>query len=77
MPPPDPPGTTRVLPMLLQIGDKFSDESGEWQVVARPYTSVGGKNVNVRVQRVEKPGVPEMRMWGAYEKISVQRAEGK
>src|SRR5437899_10312591 len=79
MPPPLPPGTTRILPMQLQIGDRMTD-SGEWQVVGRPYTTNGGKNAHVRVQRVSQPGVTETRMWGAYEKVSVRRAraeEGK
>ena len=57
----------------------MTDSTGEWEVVGRPYTTVGGKNSHVRVQRVDKPGVTEVKMWGAYEKISVQRAtrEGK
>jgi hypothetical protein len=42
--------------MQLQIGDKFSDESGEWEVIGRPYATAGGKSKNVRVQRVDKPG---------------------
>ena len=29
MPPPLPPGTTRVLPMQLQVGDRLADETGE------------------------------------------------
>jgi hypothetical protein len=33
MPPPEPPGTARVLPMQLQIGDRMTDSTGEWQVV--------------------------------------------
>jgi hypothetical protein len=45
----------------------------------RPYTSTGGKSTSVRVQRPDKPGVTETRMWGSYEKVSVKRAteEGK
>ncbi len=39
----------------------------------RPYTTNGGKNAHVRVQRVDKPGVTETKMWGAYEKVSVRR----
>ena len=73
MPPPLPPGTIRIFPMQLQIGDRMSDSTGEWEVVGRPYTTVGGKNAHVRVQRVEKPCVPEVRMWGAYEKVSIRR----
>jgi len=73
MPPPEPPGTIRVLPMQLQIGDRFSDESGEWEVIGRPYTTAGGKTSHVRVQRVDNPGVTETRLWGSYEKITVTR----
>ncbi len=77
MPPPLPPGTTRVLPMLLQIGDRMTDSTGEWEVVGRPDTTNGGKNAHVRVQRVNQPGVTETRMWGAYEKVSVRRARAE
>jgi hypothetical protein len=73
MPSPEPPGNTRVLPMQLQIGDRMTDSSGEWQVVGRPYTTTGGKNTTVRVQRVDKPGVTETRLWGSYEKVTVTR----
>src|SRR6266566_2730608 len=60
MPPPLAPGTTRVLPMQLRIGDGITDSSGEWEVVGRPYTTNGGKNAHVRVQRVNQPGVTEI-----------------
>jgi hypothetical protein len=73
MPPPEPPGTARVLPMQLQIGDRITDSTGEWEVVGRPYTTAGGKNSHVRVQRVEKPGATETRLWGSYEKVTVIR----
>jgi hypothetical protein len=76
MPPPLPPGTMRVLPMQLQIGDRLNDSTGEWEVVGRPYTTAGGKNSHVRIQRVDKPGVAETRMWSAYEKVSVKRMSG-
>ena len=77
MPPPLPPWTIRIFPTQLQIGDRMSDANGKWEVVGRPYTTVGGKNAHVRVQRVDNPGTTEVRMWGAYEKISVQRASGE
>jgi hypothetical protein len=73
MPPPEPSGTVRVLPMQLQIGDRMTDSTGEWQVVGRPYTTAGGKSTSVRVQRVDNPGVTETRMWGSYEKVTVLR----
>src|SRR4030095_2882151 len=74
MPPPPPPGTTRVLPMQLQIGDRMTSSSGEGEVVGRPYTTAGGKNSHVRVQRVDEPGATETRLWGSYEKVSVKGA---
>ena len=75
MPPPPPPGITRVLPMRLQIGDRLNDSTGEWEVVGRPYTTAGGKNAHVRVQRVNQPGVTEVKLWGAYERVSVRRTD--
>jgi hypothetical protein len=77
MPPPDPPGTTRVLPMLLRIGDRLTDE---YEIIGRPYTTNAGKDVHVRVRRVDNADVTMMRSWGAHERVSVKRAtaeEGK
>ena len=62
-----------MFPTQLQVGDKFSDASGEWEVIARPYAAGGGKSTHVRLQRVDKPGVTEARTWGSYEKITVIR----
>jgi hypothetical protein len=59
--------------MELRVGDRFSDETGEWEVVGRPYTTIGGKNANVRVRLVAQPTVIETRLWGAHEKVSVKR----
>jgi hypothetical protein len=61
-------------PMQLQLGARLSDDTGEWEVIGRPYTTVGGKNANVRVRLVKQPTVTEMRMWGAHERINVKRA---
>lgn len=36
--------------MELQAGDRLVDETGEWEVVSpRPWTTVGGKRVSVRM----------------------------
>jgi len=43
----------RVLPMRLQLGDRLTDKTGEYEVIGRPYTTAGGKTANVRVKRVE------------------------
>ncbi len=75
-----PPATLRVLPMELHVGDRLADETGEWEVVARPYTAVGGKIAHVRVRKVDQPAAVGVRSWSAHERISVRRAtaeEGK
>ena len=50
--------------MELQVGDRLVDETGEWEVTVRPYTSPGGKNVHARVRRVDRPATAEARTWG-------------
>ena len=50
------PAVTKVLPMDLRVGDRLTDETGEWEVVGRPFTTANGKNAHVRVQRVDQPG---------------------
>jgi len=62
--------------MDLKVGDRLVDETGEWEVVSRPYTSNAGKNAGVRVRKVGQPGQPEVteiRSWGAHERIAVRR----
>jgi hypothetical protein len=54
------PAPTRILPMELKIGDRLVDETGEWEVVGRPYTTAGGKNARVRVQRVGAPAASDL-----------------
>lgn len=66
------PAETRVLPMELQIGDRLTDETGEWESIGRPYTTNAGK-AHARIQKVGQPDVTEIRTWGAYERITVRR----
>jgi len=63
--------------MHLRVGDRFTNETGEWGIIGPPYTSPGGKTVHVRVQRVGQPATAEDRSWSAYERVSVSREEGK
>jgi hypothetical protein len=66
--------------MQLQVGDRLVDETGEWEVIGRPYTTAGGKSARVRGQRVGQPRATAIRSWGAHERVSVRRAtteEGK
>jgi hypothetical protein len=67
------PTERRVLPMQLQIGDRLTDETGEYVVIGRPYTTAGGKDARVRVQRVGTPGGTEIRIWRAHKRVSVKR----
>ena len=73
MPPPDPRGTTRVLPMLLRIGDRLTDETGEYEIIGRPYTTNAGKDVHVRVRRIDNVEVTMIRTYAAHERVSVKR----
>jgi hypothetical protein len=38
--------------MQLHIGDRLTDETGEYEVIGRPYTTAAGKTANVSVKRV-------------------------
>jgi len=61
-----------VLPIHLQIGDRFSDETGEWEVASRPCSTAGGKSVNASVRRVGQPASTEDRTWVAHERVHVR-----
>jgi hypothetical protein len=89
LPPPSSP-TIKVLPTQLQLGDRLVDELSEWRVAGRPYTrlsewrvagrpytSSGGKIVSIRVESVKQPGVTNVQVWGAHERVRVMRGEGK
>jgi len=67
------PAERRVLPMELQIGDRLVDETGEWEVIGRPYTTNAGKDARVRVRKIGQPDVTEIRIWRAHERVSVKR----
>jgi hypothetical protein len=58
--------------MQLQIGDRLTDDTGAYEVIARPYTTAGGKTANVRVKKVASD-VTMIRVWGAHERVAVRR----
>ena len=37
-----------VLPMQLRVGNRFTDDRGEWEIVGRPYATAGGKSVHAK-----------------------------
>jgi hypothetical protein len=61
-----------VLPLHLQVGDRFSDETGEWEIASRPYSTAGGKSVHASVRRVDQPATVQDRTWVAHERIRVR-----
>jgi hypothetical protein len=48
--------TASMLPMEIQIADRFTDHDFEWEVVTHPATLHGGKSLRARIRR---PGLPE------------------
>jgi len=71
---PKAPTERRVPPIELQVGDRLTDETGDWEVIGRPYTTAGGKDARVRVQRAGKLGGTGIRIWRAHERVNVKRA---
>ena len=63
----------RVLSMELQKGDRITDETGEWEIINRPYVSAGGKLVSAHVRKIDHPEAAGLRTWGADEQVSVRR----
>jgi hypothetical protein len=59
--------------MLLQVGDRLTDETGEYEIAGRPYTTNAGKDVHVRVRRVDNAEVAMIRTYAAHERVSVKR----
>jgi hypothetical protein len=66
--------------MELRVGDRFTDATGEWEVITRPYVSVGGKPASAHVRKIGRPEIADLRTWSAHERVNVKRAtaeEGK
>lgn len=59
--------------MDLQVGDSFTDETGEWEVVSRPVSMRAGKVVRARVRRRDDAAVTRDVTWPAHEKVTIQR----
>ena len=65
--------TASVLPMEIQIGDRFTDHDFEWEVLTHPAILHGGKSLRARIQR---PGLPESErkmMWPAHVRVKIRR----
>jgi hypothetical protein len=64
--------TISVLPMELQVGDRFTDYAGEWEIVTRPTVTHGGKTLRAKVRQPGQLIEREMN-WPAYVKIEIRR----
>jgi hypothetical protein len=71
-----PPHTAAIsiLPMEIQIGDRFTDEEGEWEVVSHPAALHGAKRLRARVRRAEQPGGERDVTWPAHVRVEIQRS---
>ena len=64
---------TKILATELRVGDRFTDETGEWEVISPPFTTAAGKNAHANVRKIGRPRLTELRTWNAYERLSVKR----
>jgi hypothetical protein len=60
---------------LARLTREIADETGEWEIIARPYTTNAGKDVHVLVKRVDNADVTMIRTWAAQERIAVKRQD--
>jgi hypothetical protein len=59
--------------MEIQIGDRFTDEEGEWEVVSHPATLHGAKSLRAQVRRVEQPATERDVTWPAHVRVDIRR----
>ena len=66
-------GSAAVLPMEVQVGDRFTDHGFEWEVLTHLTAMHGAKTLRARVVR---PGLPETERevtWMAHERVAIRR----
>jgi hypothetical protein len=69
----DTDATVSILPMEIQIGDRFTNHDFEWEVLTHPAALHGGKSLRARIQR---PGLPETERdmtWPAHVRVDIRR----
>jgi hypothetical protein len=69
--------TASVLPMEIQIGDRFTDAEGEFEVVSHPAALQAGKSLRTKVRRVGEPATERTVTWPAPVKLDIQRNPSK
>jgi hypothetical protein len=59
--------------MEIQLGDQFTDQGFDWEVVTRLTAMLGAKDMRARVRR---PGIPETErdmIWPAHVRVEIRR----
>jgi hypothetical protein len=59
--------------MEIQIGDRFTDEKGEWEAVRHPATLHGAKSLRARVRRTDQPAAEYNVTWPAHMRVEIRR----
>jgi hypothetical protein len=63
--------------MELRVGDRFTDETGEWEVIHRPFTTAAGRNVHACVRNIDQPQLTDLLTWNAHDHVTVKRASAE
>ena len=65
-------GSASVLPLEIKVGDGFTAEGFEWEVLTHPTAMHGAKTLRAQVVR---PGLPETERevtWQAHERVTIR-----
>ena len=65
---------TQIIPSELRVGDHLVEETGEWEVIGKPFSTGAGRVVHVRVRRVGQTDWTDLRTGEAHEKVNVRRS---
>jgi hypothetical protein len=63
--------------MEIQMGDRFTDEESEWEVMSHPTTLHGAKTLHARVRRANQPGAERDVTWPAHVRVEIRRSAGQ
>src|SRR5262245_65654343 len=69
--------TVSVFPKDIQVGDRFTEQGFEWEVLTHPTAMHGAKTLRARVVR---PGLPESERevtWPAHKLIAIRRTRSE
>jgi len=61
-----------VFPAQLHIGDGFTDDESEWEVISLHMTFKQGHEVRARVQRPGEPASAREAYWPADERVAIR-----